>query len=301
MCQVRQWGIEISHEDYLGIVCFADNYWLFATSPAMLQTMSNTWLTMLEEAGFHTPAEDLTWCTTAPDDFDASVTVQGHMVQRTSRKIGFKVLGTLQTFDNSCDVEIKSRVDKAWKAFHVHRDILCCKNASMGKRLRCLQTFVASSLLWGASSWNVTLKQRSLLRGTQQRMMSKMLGLRRSSLEPLGDYCSRVHRCISRLLETHHLQRWDEQQMHTYYNFMGLLARMGQRDPQRSTYKVLRFKDLGHIAALQAEFGHQTHCRRFHAWRLEWPLFKHDRNWMCRAQSIFAWNEGWRSWWDFRC
>ena len=296
MCQRKQWGVELSHGYYLGIVCFADNYWLFATSANMLESMANEWLTLLDDAGFHTPVDDLTWCTTAPDDFHASISVKGHEAQRTSRKVGFKVLGTLQTFDNTCNVEIKHRVDKAWKAFHLHRDILCSKSASMGKRLRCLQALVASTLLWGASSWNVTKRQRSLLRGTQQRMISKMLGIRRSSLELLEDYCSRVKRCISGLLQTHHLQRWDEQQMRVYYDFMGFLARMRQRDAQRLTYQVLRYKDLNYIAALQAEFGHQTHCRRLHVWRLEWPLFKYDHNWQCKAQSMSEWNASWPSW-----
>ena len=209
-------------------------------------------------------------------------------------------MGTLQTFDNSCDVEIKHRVDKAWKAFHLHRDILCCKSASMGKRLRCLQTFVASTLLWGASSWNVTKRQRSLLRGTQQRMMRKMLGIRSGPLEPMADYCSRVHRRISGLLETHHLEKWDEHQQHGYYNFMGHLARMGLRDAQRVTYKVFRFKDLRYIAAVQSEFGHQTHGRRLHVWRLEWPLYKHNRDWLRRAHSASEWNAGWHAWWNLR-
>ena len=127
-------------------------------------------------------------------------------------------------------------------------------------------------------------------------MISKMLGIRRSSLELLEDYCSRVKRCISGLLQTHHLQRWDEQQMRVYYDFMGFLARMRQRDAQRLTYQVLRYKDLNYIAALQAEFGHQTHCRRLHVWRLEWPLFKYDHNWQCKAQSMSEWNASWPSW-----
>ena len=272
------------------MVCFADNYWLFATSAVMLQAMTSTWLTLLDEAGLHTPLDELTWCTTARDECEFSVEVRGGDIRRASRKVGFKVPGTQQTFDNSCDVEIKSRIDKAWKAFHLHRDILCCKSASMGSRLRCLQMLVASTLMWGAGSWNVTKKQRSLLRGVQQRMMSKMLGFRRGPTESMAEYCARVNRCSARLLETHGLQKWDIQQMRSYYDFMGSLARMRRHDPERISHQILCYNDLDYIARLQAEFGNQTHGRRFHVWRLESALHKHARDWKRQAQSACEWN-----------
>ena len=63
--------------------------------------------TMLEIVGFHTPTEDLTWCTTAPDLVDFTVSVKRSKINRRSRKSAFKVLGSLISFDYSCDVEIQ--------------------------------------------------------------------------------------------------------------------------------------------------------------------------------------------------
>ena len=166
----------------------------------------------------------------------------------------------------------------------------------MGARLRCLQVLVASTLMWGSGSWNVTKKQRSLLRGVQQRMLSKMLGFRRCPRESIADYCARVNRCSARLLATHGHQKWDIQQMRLYYDFMGSLARMRQHDPDRITHQILCYKDLDYIASLEAEFGNQTHGRRFHAWRLESPLYKHVRDWKRRAQCPSEWNASWSNW-----
>ena len=44
LCQERKWGIQVEPGKYLGILMFADNFWLFARSPAMLQDMYNAWI-----------------------------------------------------------------------------------------------------------------------------------------------------------------------------------------------------------------------------------------------------------------
>ena len=64
----------------------------------MLQSMKNERFQIVEETGFLTPVGELTMCTTAHDEVDVSFTVKDHKIKRTSRKTGFTVLGTLQTF-----------------------------------------------------------------------------------------------------------------------------------------------------------------------------------------------------------
>ena len=59
LAQRRKWGISLRGPDgrayFLAIICFADNYWLLATSPGELRQMITTWLDCLMGCGWHTP------------------------------------------------------------------------------------------------------------------------------------------------------------------------------------------------------------------------------------------------------
>ena len=117
-------------------VLFADNYWIIAMSVQELQKANAYWQQCLEEAGWHTPAKDLRYCTTLFDDqfTKSSVTYGGEVVSRVPRKVGFKALGTQITFNNRCDVELDRRIKAAWGAFSKYYDILCCKVVHISKR-----------------------------------------------------------------------------------------------------------------------------------------------------------------------
>ena len=273
-CQFEKWGIEIETGTYLGIFCYADNYWLVATSASMLQSMLATWLLLLGEAGFHTPPDELTWCTTAPDELDLQVTYQERSVARSPRAIGFKVLGSRITFNTSCEADLVCRIDKAWRAFYCHIDILCCKHVSFGRRLQYLESFVAKVLFWGARTWKLTEIQLDKMNGVQLRMMRKMLGARRCESQSVGDYCRDVNSRIRQLLHQHKTLKWASQQLKLHFLWMGRLARFQITDPDRWTYRIFCYKDLRYVASLQKRFGNQTHGRRFHAWRLEWDIHK---------------------------
>lgn len=293
VCQSRQWGVRIAGNFYLGIICYADNYWLFATSRCMLEDMLGEWLNSLEKVEFHTPHSELTWCTTAPDDLQMSVQWQGLPIKRSSRKHGFKVLGAVVSFDGKCEQELQLRIAKSWKAFHANRLILCCKELSLRRRLSYLETLVSSVLFWAAGSWKLTLRQRQCLRGVQQNMLRKMIGLRSLTGDTVEDYCRRANCRIRQLLTQHSVRRWDVRQLSIYYAWMGRLARM---QPDKVSYIILRHMDLKYIKHLQAEFGHQTHGRRLHVWRLEQQLFDYDPDWMALALSRDSWKKSMETW-----
>ena len=201
MCQQKRWGVEVSTDCFFGIICFADNYWLLATSVEMLQAMTTEWMRRLKSGGFHTPHEGLTWCTSAPDAKVFHLTLDGKPVQRASRKVGFKALGVWITFNNRCEVEFAHRMEKAWRAFYANRDILVCRQVSFKRRVQYLETFVGKTLFWGAGSWKLTSGQRSQLRGVQLRMLRTMLGARRSPQESMGEYCKRVNGRLPNLID----------------------------------------------------------------------------------------------------
>ena len=88
--------------------------------------------------------------------------------------------------------------------------------------------------------------------------------------------------------------------MALFFDWMGYVARLQLYDPQRVTYKVFRYKDMRYVIALKAQFGHQTHGRRFHQWRLEWDIWKFmgpdwtnaaldERNFNWRIDAFLEW------------
>ena len=89
----------------MAIICFADNYWLIATSPSELQAMTTAWMDILGRLGWHTPFDEMTYATTAEDNqYKFDIFHEGNIIQRATRKEGFKVLGTIMTFINRFDI-----------------------------------------------------------------------------------------------------------------------------------------------------------------------------------------------------
>ena len=72
-CTRNRWGVQLDSDQYVGILCFADNFWLLATQPAHLELMAQTWIDQLRSPGWHVPVSECSWCTTADDSFDATV------------------------------------------------------------------------------------------------------------------------------------------------------------------------------------------------------------------------------------
>ena len=42
----------------------------------------------------------------------------------TARKVGFKVLGCMLSFNNDCGIEVTNRIAAAWGAFNKHQALL---------------------------------------------------------------------------------------------------------------------------------------------------------------------------------
>ena len=248
------WGYKLDGNTNLSLVLFADNFWLVATSPDELNKMLRYWLELLADFGWQVPLEEATWCATAPDDNTHwRVAIDSHTVPRSARKIGFKALGVILTFDNSCGGELEARIAAAWRAFYKFKDVLCCKGSDIGRRYKLLFSLVKTALCWCWSSWNLTGSQLARIRGAQQSMMRKMLGLRRQDSETLENH----------------------------------VARMASYDPKRPTYLMLKFRSWRWICNVSATSrGSQLHRKRLHVWRWERAIYKYhgDDDWQEIAQ-----------------
>ena len=56
----RKWGKQLQDGSWVDLIVLADNYWLIATNPTMLENMTQAWLDLLGEYGWETPTEELT-------------------------------------------------------------------------------------------------------------------------------------------------------------------------------------------------------------------------------------------------
>ena len=127
----------------------------------MLRAMTEKWLGLMAEYGWETPVADLTWCSTSTDNEAAHFEIRGKKALRTAAAVGFKVLGTMLTFDNKMDVEVEHRLSRANNAFFANWELLGCVSVPHDKRIRVFKAVVDASVFWCAGSWNLTMEQKA--------------------------------------------------------------------------------------------------------------------------------------------
>ena len=301
----KGWGCRLDSGTYISLVLYADNFWLFAKSPAQLAEMTLTWLEILRKSGWDVPLREATWCTTGHDDNQHwQVLVQDVAVPRALRAVGFQVLGAQVTFDNCFEVELQNRFARAWRAFYKYRHLLCCKTAPIASRFRLLASLVENALFWCSGSWNLTARQIQKLRGIQQSMLEKMVAVRRHTDETMGHFMERFHSRIKQLKMTSEFLDWDRRYHKSVYEWAGHVAHMRAYDSSRLTVKVLLYRDWHWIQQISTtNRGSQLHGRRFRMWRWEKHLYKffQDESWIDCAQDKDAWNQQLDSFIDWRC
>ena len=148
----QDWGHDVNGSR-LGLLVFADNPWILARSSGMLKAMTQTWLDMLNEAGWQAEKTEMTWCSTLEDALPGAVRLRNDtLIRWAGRREGLKALGALLTFDGDIGAELWRRISSAWAAFGKHRHFLCCRAASLRERLRLLDKVVRPALFWCAGS-----------------------------------------------------------------------------------------------------------------------------------------------------
>ena len=163
---------------------------------------------------------------------------------------------------------------------------------------------VRNTLFWCSGSWNLTKTQVAKLRGVQQKMMRKMLGLRVLPHEEKADYMIRVNRKINHLRQLHEIPRWDKVYYRSVYSWAGHVARISQYDPARATFRVLRFKCWKWIQDIAAaNGGSQLHGRRLRTWRWERHLYQYypSSDWQVAVQDKENWNSNLDDMAQWRC
>ncbi len=261
---------------YVCLLCFADNYWLVATSPSELEEANSYWQGLLLSAGWHTPIDELKYATTASDtDFTHDIYFNGEVIKRVPRGEGFKALGTQITFVTRHDVEFERRIKAAWASFGKNSAALCCKSAPLKQRLKFLDLVVNPALFWCSGSWNLRVDQFVRLRGIQRKMIRKMMCFKKYDTEDLARFMQRTESMISNIIDRHNVISWDTLARRFIFRWAGWVARLEHHDPQRITLAVLRHKNWDWISLIASQNrGRQLHGRYLHTWRWEKLLYK---------------------------
>ena len=293
--QRKKWGIPLSTPSgtyHMAILAFADNYWLCATSPAELQTMLKHWLSLLKAHGWHTPHDEICYCTTANDDqYCREVLAGSDIIKRVPRKVGFKVLGTFITFDQNDDVELARRTTAAWGAFNKFASLLKCREIDLGVRFQMLAKAVHPAMFWCAGSWNLRGDQLPTVRDVQRSMIRKMLGQARREDEELADFMQRSNSNIKNLMNHHNVLPWDLLVHRHSFRWAGKLVQIKVENPTRLTSLVFCHKDWSWIKCIAGQNrGRQLHGRCLHTWRWERPFYKGlGDNWQVIAADALDW------------
>ena len=92
------------------------------------------------------------------------------------------------------------------------------------------------------------------------------------------------------------MERWDVVCLGKVFTWAGHVARFAKWAPDRLALRVLQYRGIGYLRALEEQFGQQLHRRQFHAWRWEgqfssmfgtrWADLTFDgEEWMARRHS----------------
>jgi ribonuclease HI len=299
--QRMKWGWPITingKTEYIGILIFADNYWLIGTSPAELEAMNTYWQNLLKSIGYHTPVCEMRYSSTAQDDqYLRAVLFNKETVKRESRQVGFKVLGTQLTFNNRNDAELVRRIKAAWGAFFKHADILCCKAVPMFKRLRYFKSVVHPALFWCSGSWNLRADQFIKVRGVQRSMFRKMSKFTKGEGEGIEDFMQRTEGAITGMMHRFSVAPWDVVIRRNIFIWAGWVARLAEFDSERLTLKVLNHRNWKWVQNVAAcNKGRQLHGRILSVWRWEAILYKYAKenlqgeDWQVKAQTKPEWD-----------
>ena len=201
-------------------------------------------------------------------------------INRASRDVGFKALGTQITFNNDASNEIQNLVGRLWKGFNCNRTLLSAKHLPYARRLIFLQR-IAEGSMWAASSLNLTLKHCQQLRAAQQTMLRSVIGCKAFPNELTDDFHERWGKKIKYWTEFVGFVGFDELYYRAVNNWAGHLARLPIWRGHSIAASVLDYRDARYLKRIVQRHGSQMHGKCVHAWRWE------------RAVTM-KWGHGWR-------
>ena len=117
-------------------------------------------------------------------------------------------LGKLLCLTEVHDTEIRHRISKAWSKFAVYKDELCNKKYELNHRLRLFDSVITPTILYGSGTWTMGRDRENTLRGTQRKMLRKVLGSGRREKEPSEESASALEASGDTVSQLSENTRW---------------------------------------------------------------------------------------------
>ncbi len=157
----------------------------------------------------------------------------GGRALRTSAAEGFRVLGTMLTFDNKFDVEVEYRLSRANNAFYANSDLLGCVSVPLKTRLRVFRSVVDASVFWCAGSWNLSREKNERLRTFKMSLLRQLLRVKRLEGEDMGTFLHRATGTLkyrlANVIDEH--ETWGIKATQLRSSWGGHVARLLRLDP----------------------------------------------------------------------
>ena len=119
-----------------------------------------------------------------------------------------KYLGRRLTLDGYMEVELTNRIAAWWASFRTLKHVLCDRRLPLKPRLKLLQMCVASSILYAAGTWTLTVVQERRIRTAQRHMLRTIVGLGRRPEESWVEFIQRATDTSLGLARRHGVDDW---------------------------------------------------------------------------------------------
>lgn len=192
------------------------------------------------------------------------IEIDGQRIPMVSASSRFKVLGTQYTLQERCTAEIKGRIAAAWSKFYALRPVLGKRDGNLDKRLRFFDTCVSQQALWCCESWPITMKEKDLLRTTQNCLLRRLAGPRRKIDETWVEWIKRSTRKSIAAAKHVGIRPWVDVHLKSKWSWAGHVVRM---DDNRLARRAVKWHDSMWWALEVAEFTGLLRCRRPHQTR----------------------------------
>lgn len=168
----RKEGVRIGGE-VVNTIRYADDTVILAESLEDLQTLVDSVNNECQRMGINinTDKTKLMIITKTPTNNDR-LTINDHVMERVER---FRYLGSLITSDLDQDQEIRIRIEMGRAAFLKFRSAFCNRNLHLPLRLRFLECYVWSQLLYGVETWTLKAQIIRKLEAFELWMYRRML------------------------------------------------------------------------------------------------------------------------------
>ena len=151
--------IEESKGKWLTHLCFADDALLITSSKRQLRTMLEELIAEAGRAGLELHMGKTKTLSNEAGAAGGTLKVASGAVDILPRDGATDYLGKRLGMHDLHGVDIRNRLDKAWKAFFSNKDELCNRKISLRARLQLFNAVVTSSLLYGGAAWTMTTER----------------------------------------------------------------------------------------------------------------------------------------------